>query len=398
MLARTIGTRHHDRCVRARTLLIARRESRRRLAVIARLPEFDALCDQARDIKDHVLDNLDHYLTIFEARVIASGGRVHWCRDAGEARAVILDICEAAGARLVTKGKSMVAEEIALNPHLEAAGIEVVETDLGEYIIQLRGEAPSHIIAPAIHVRQAGVAAAFRRAHDGLDPARDLDHADDLLAEARTMLRQKFLDADVGITGANLLIAETGTTVIVTNEGNGHLTQTLPKTHVVLASIEKIVPTLEDATTILRVATELVRQQEGFLNHGVQHLRPLVLRNIAEAIDMHDSTVSRVTANKYMITPRGIFEMRYFFTTAIASSHGGEAAHSSESVRHRIKALIDAEVAGATLSDDRLTAILRDEGIDIARRTIAKYREAMNIPSSMRRKRTLARALARNAG
>ena len=152
------------------------------------------------------------------------------------------------------------------------------------------------------------------------------------------------------------------------------------------------------ATTILRVATELVRQQEGFLNHGVQHLRPLVLRNIAEAIDMHESTVSRVTANKYMITPRGIFEMRYFFTTAIASSHGGDAAHSSESVRHRIKALIDAEDAGATLSDDRLTAILRDEGIDIARRTIAKYREAMNIPSSMRRKRALARALARNTG
>ena len=145
------------------------------------------------------------------------------------------------------------------------------------------------------------------------------------------------------------------------------------------------------ATTILRVATELVRQQEGFLNHGVQHLRPLVLRNIAEAIDMHESTVSRVTANKYMITPRGIFEMRYFFTTAIASSQGGEAAHSSESVRHRIKALIDAEDAKATLSDDRLTAMLRAEGIDIARRTIAKYREAMNIPSSMRRRRALAR-------
>ena len=145
------------------------------------------------------------------------------------------------------------------------------------------------------------------------------------------------------------------------------------------------------ATTILRVATELVRQQEGFLNHGVQHLRPLVLRNIAEAIDMHESTVSRVTANKYMITPRGIFEMRYFFTTAIASSRGGKAAHSSESVRYRIKTLIDAEDSDATLSDDHLTAILRDEGIEIARRTIAKYREAMNIPSSMHRRRALRR-------
>ena len=145
------------------------------------------------------------------------------------------------------------------------------------------------------------------------------------------------------------------------------------------------------ATTILRVATELVRQQEGFLNHGVQHLRPLVLRNIAEAIDMHESTVSRVTANKYMITPRGIFEMRYFFTTAIASSRGGKAAHSSESVRYRIKTLIDAEDSDATLSDDHLTAILRDEGIEIARRTIAKYREAMNIPSSMHRRRAMRR-------
>ena len=145
------------------------------------------------------------------------------------------------------------------------------------------------------------------------------------------------------------------------------------------------------ATTILRVATELVRQQEGFLNHGVKHLRPLVLRNIAEVIDMHESTVSRVTANKYMITPRGIFEMRYFFTTAIANSQGGEAAHSSESVRHRIKLLIDNEDANATLSDDRLTAILRDEGVDIARRTIAKYREAMNIPSSMQRRRAVSR-------
>ena len=157
-----------------------------------------------------------------------------------------------------------------------------------------------------------------------------------------------------------------------------------------LSSANWLVKSLaQRATTILRVATELVRQQEGFLNHGVQHLRPLVLRNIAEAINMHESTVSRVTANKYMITPRGIFEMRYFFTTAIASSHGSDAAHSSESVRHRIKALIDAEDGRATLSDDRLTTILRDEGIDIARRTIAKYREAMNIPSSMRRRRAV---------
>ncbi|MFP6744409.1 MAG: RNA polymerase sigma-54 factor, partial [Alphaproteobacteria bacterium] len=139
------------------------------------------------------------------------------------------------------------------------------------------------------------------------------------------------------------------------------------------------------ATTILRVASELVRQQEMFLAHGVEYLRPLVLRDIAEAIGMHESTVSRVTANKYMITPRGTFEMRYFFTTAIASSNGGDTSHSSEAVRHRIKVLINGEDADHTLSDDGLTLALKNQGIDIARRTVAKYREAMRIPSSVQR-------------
>ncbi|MEO5336181.1 MAG: RNA polymerase factor sigma-54 [Magnetospirillum sp. WYHS-4] len=140
------------------------------------------------------------------------------------------------------------------------------------------------------------------------------------------------------------------------------------------------------ATTILKVATELVRQQEMFFLKGVQHLRPLVLRDIADAIGMHESTVSRVTSNKYISTPRGIYEMKYFFTTAIAHSGGGEA-HSAEAVRHRIKALIDAEAAGEILSDDRIVTILKEEGIDIARRTVAKYREGMGIGSSTQRRR-----------
>ncbi len=140
------------------------------------------------------------------------------------------------------------------------------------------------------------------------------------------------------------------------------------------------------ATTILRVATEIVRQQDGFFVNGVQHLRPLVLRDIAEAIDMHESTVSRVTSNKYMSTPRGIYELKYFFTPAISSSAGGEA-HSSVSVRHRVKALIDAESAKQPLSDDKIVALLGKEGIGIARRTVAKYREAMRIPSSVQRRR-----------
>ena len=140
------------------------------------------------------------------------------------------------------------------------------------------------------------------------------------------------------------------------------------------------------AKTILRVATALVRKQDAFFIHGVQHLRPLILRDIAEVIDMHESTVSRVTVNKYMSTPRGTFEMRYFFTTAIPGT-GAKETHSSEAVRHRIKALIEDEGPGEVLSDDRLVAILKGEGIDIARRTVAKYRDAMRIASSLQRRR-----------
>jgi RNA polymerase sigma-54 factor len=140
------------------------------------------------------------------------------------------------------------------------------------------------------------------------------------------------------------------------------------------------------ARTILKVANEIVRQQDGFFAHGVEHLRPLNLKTVAEAISMHESTVSRVTANKYIATSRGIFELKYFFTSAIAASHGGEA-HSAEAVRHRIKQLIDAETAGDVLSDDTIVEKLREAGIDIARRTVAKYREAMRIPSSVQRRR-----------
>src|SRR6185503_10374836 len=140
------------------------------------------------------------------------------------------------------------------------------------------------------------------------------------------------------------------------------------------------------ARTILRVAEEIVRQQEGFLTHGVEHLKPLNLRTVADAIGMHESTVSRVTSNKYMSTPRGIFELKYFFTSAIASADHGEA-HSSEAVRHRIRLLVDAESAGGVLSDDKIVEQLKRDGIDIARRTVAKYREALRIPSSVQRRR-----------
>lgn len=140
------------------------------------------------------------------------------------------------------------------------------------------------------------------------------------------------------------------------------------------------------ARTILRVSQEIVRQQDGFFTHGVQYLRPLNLKTVAEAISMHESTISRVTSNKYMATPRGILELKYFFTSAIASADAGDA-HSSEAVRHRIRSMIDAELAEAVLSDDKIVERLKQDGIDIARRTVAKYREAMRIPSSVQRRR-----------
>jgi len=142
------------------------------------------------------------------------------------------------------------------------------------------------------------------------------------------------------------------------------------------------------ATTILKVATEIVRQQDGFFNHGISALKPLILRDVADVIGMHESTVSRVTTNKYIASPRGVFELKYFFTQALGSTEGGDS-HSAEAVRYKIKTLIDGEDAKSVLSDDRIAEILKKDGIDIARRTVAKYREAMRIPSSSQRRHEL---------
>ncbi|MBR0657215.1 lactate utilization protein [Roseomonas arctica] len=234
----------------------------RRAAAVAALPEFEALRDIGRDIKNHTLANLDFYLEAFAAKVEAAGGVVHWCSTADEARATVLAICQDAGARTVTKGKSMISEELGINDHLEANGIAPIETDLGEYILQLRHEHPSHIIAPAFHLNREDWEADFRRAHTDLPADRVFAERRDILSEARTRLRAKFLAADVGITGANFLIAETGSSVIVTNEGNGDLTQTLPRVHIALASIEKVVPTLEDATSLLRLLARSATGQD----------------------------------------------------------------------------------------------------------------------------------------
>jgi len=225
---------------------------KRKLAMEA-LPEFPKLRLAARDIKQHTLAHLDSYLEQFEQQVIANGGQVHWARNALEAQQVVAQICADAGARSVTKGKSMVSEEVALNEALEQAGYEIIETDLGEYIIQLAQQPPSHIIAPAVHMTRQEIVTLFRKHHQayGFDSA--LETVPEIVDEARKVLREKFLNADVGITGANFLIAETGSTIIVTNEGNGDLTASLPNTHIVISSIEKVVPTLEDTSVFLRL-------------------------------------------------------------------------------------------------------------------------------------------------
>jgi L-lactate dehydrogenase complex protein LldF len=229
---------------------------------IENLPEFDQLRDAARDMKNHVLMHLDFYLETFADQVTALGGKVHWANTATDANDIILKICQSVNAKCITKGKSMMTEEIGLNAHLEKAGQQVIETDLGEYIIQLRNEPPSHIVAPAIHLTQEEITADFYHHHTDYDAKRSLAEPENLVAEARAILREKYGRADVGITGANFLIAENGATAIVTNEGNGDLTQTLAKVHIVVAGIEKVIPTMEDASLLIRLLPRSATGQE----------------------------------------------------------------------------------------------------------------------------------------
>lgn len=230
----------------------------KRESAIADLPEFEQLTQQAANVKDHVIENLDVYLELFEEKVIQTGGQVHWASDSDEACKAVLDICKKANAKTVTKGKSMVTEEIALNHYLEKNGIQPIETDLGEYILQLREDHPSHIIAPAIHLNVEDVSEVFANKHQ----TEKTNVPEELMQQAREKMKTHFVKADVGITGANFCVAETGSTVIVTNEGNGDLTQTLPKVHVVVTSIEKVIPNLNDLSLFLRLLARSATGQE----------------------------------------------------------------------------------------------------------------------------------------
>ncbi len=215
----------------------------------AALASIDALREHAKRIKEHALAHLDHYLEQLEASVRKRGGHVHWASNAEEARRIVLDIARRTNCRRVVKSKSMTSEEVHLNPALEAAGLEVTETDFGEFIIQLAGERPSHLVAPAVHHTRESIARILS-AHSG----QKLSDEPYALAQAgRRLLREKFARADMGISGANFAVAETGTIVLISNEGNARLTTTCPRVHVALMGIEKVLPRWIDLPVFLKL-------------------------------------------------------------------------------------------------------------------------------------------------
>ena len=210
---------------------------------------WEAWREEARRIKVHTLDHLDYYLDLLERNVTRSGGHVHFAADAAQANDIVASIAKSGKVKIATKGKSMVSEELSLNPVLESMGIEVFETDLGEYIIQLAGETPSHLVAPALHKTKEQVAQLFK---DKLGLPW-LESIEDMAKAAREVLREKFLIADMGVSGANFLVAETGTLAIITNEGNGRMCTSAPRIHVGITGMEKVIPSLQDLAVFLRL-------------------------------------------------------------------------------------------------------------------------------------------------
>src|ERR1044071_2254270 len=221
----------------------------RRKSAAAGLPNWEELRNQARAIKDDVPSHLDKYLEEFVQTAESRGAKIHWARDAAEANAIICRLAAERKARVIVKSKSMTTEETHLNTALESAGMRVVETDLGEYIIQLADEPPSHIIAPAIHKTRGQVSDLFT-SELGTPPTDDIAQ---MTSTARATLRDRFASADVGISGVNFAIAETGTIVIVENEGNIRLTTSLPRIHIAMMGIEKVIPRFADLDVFLKL-------------------------------------------------------------------------------------------------------------------------------------------------
>ena len=216
---------------------------------VAELPQWEQLRQIGSDIRLHTIANLDIYLSRLEKAVEGAGGIVHWASTAEDARQIVLKIAKEHNVKLAVKSKSMATEEIELNHALQNAGIEALETDLGEYIIQLAGTGPSHIIVPAVHLKKEEIAALFSEKLGINAPADPIE----LARIARETLRQKFLDAEMGISGANFLVAETGTLVMVTNEGNGRMCSTLPDLHVAIVGIDKVIPDWDSLTVFLKL-------------------------------------------------------------------------------------------------------------------------------------------------
>ncbi|HVT26519.1 MAG TPA: lactate utilization protein B [Lacipirellulaceae bacterium] len=214
------------------------------------VPEWETLRELASRIKQHTMSRLDEYLEQFEANATRLGAQVHWARDAAEHNAIVAGILQQRGAKHVVKSKSMLTEECGLNPHLEQLGIEITDTDLGEWIVQLRHEHPSHIVTPAIHIMKEEVGQLF---HEQLGTAAGATDPQYLVEAARKHLREKFLAAEVGITGVNFAVAETGGFVVCTNEGNADLGVSLPKVHIACMGIEKLIPRLTDLGVFLRL-------------------------------------------------------------------------------------------------------------------------------------------------
>ena len=227
-------------------------------AAMDQFGHFEDLRQHVKQLRQHSLENLDHYLTRFEQEAVQNGNRVHFAEDGDELNSIVLDICQQHNARHIAKGKSMVTEETGLNDYLKRAGLQVTETDLGEYIIQQAGETPSHIVGPALHKSAEEIRELFLQKHDLGE--RDLAETVDMVDEARQVLREHFLNAEVGIIGANALVAESGYSMLVTNEGNGDLCANLPNVLIICTTIDRLLPRAEDATAMLRL---LVRSTTG---------------------------------------------------------------------------------------------------------------------------------------